>query len=59
MGALDVDVEAGVSGGSYRLNIMLEKWGRPDLNVFHLKWVIGTHDNWKNQNPGSSFEATS
>ena len=26
---------------------MLEKFRRPDLNVFHLKWIIGTHGNWK------------
>ena len=30
---------------------MLEKCGCPDFNVFHLKWIIGTHGNWKNQNP--------
>ena len=23
------------------------------------KWIIGTHDNWKNQNPGGRFGATS
>ena len=38
--------------GSYKWIIMLEKYGRPDLNGFHLKWIIGTHGNWKNQNPG-------
>ena len=29
----------------YRWIIMLEKCGCPDLNVFHLKWIIGIHDN--------------
>jgi hypothetical protein len=24
---------------------------------FHIKWIIGTHGNWKNQNPGSCFGA--
>ena len=37
---------------------MLEKCGRPDLNAFHLKWIIGTHRNWKNQNNGGRFGAT-
>ena len=39
--------------------IMLEKCGHPDLNVFHLKWILGTHGNWKNKNPGGRFGATS
>ena len=25
------------------------------LNVFHLKWIICTHGNWKDQNPGGCF----
>ena len=33
--------------GSYRRIITLEKCGHPDLNVFHLKWIMGTHGNWK------------
>ena len=45
--------------GGYRWIIMLEKYGHPDLNVFHLKWIIGTHGNWNNQNPGGRFGATS
>ena len=45
--------------GSYEWIIMLEKCGRPDLTVFHLIWVIGTYGNWKNQNPGGRFGATS
>ena len=45
--------------GSYKWIIMLEKCGRPNLNVFHLNWIIGTHGNWKNQNPWSPFGATS
>ena len=31
---------------SYKWNIILEKCGRPDLNVYHLKWKIGTYGNW-------------
>ena len=45
--------------GSYKWIIMLEKCGRPDLTVFHLIWIIGTYGNWKNQNPGGRFGATS
>ena len=45
--------------GSYKLIIMLEKCGHPDINVFHIKWIIGNHGNWKNQNPGGRFGATS
>ena len=45
--------------GSYKWIIMLEKCGPPDLNVFHLKWIIGTHGNWMSQNPGGRFGATS
>ena len=45
--------------GSYEWIIMLEKCGRLDPSVFHLIWVIGTYGNWKNQNPGGSFGATS
>ena len=44
--------------GGYRWVIMLEKCGHPDLNVFHLKWIIGNNCNWKNQNPGNRFGAT-
>ena len=45
--------------GSYNWIIMLEKCGRPDINVFHIKWIISKHGNWKNQNPGGRFGATS
>ena len=45
--------------GSYKWIVMLKECGRPDLNVFYLKWIIGTHGNWKNQNPGGRFGATS
>ena len=45
--------------GSYRWIIMLEKCGQSDLNVFHLKWIIGTHGNGKNQNPWGRFRAGS
>ena len=30
-----------------------------DLTVYHLIWVIGIYGNWKNQNPGGRFGATS
>ena len=33
--------------------------GRLGSNRFQLKWSFGTHCNWKNQNPGGHFEATS
>ena len=37
--------------GSYRWIIMLEKSGQLDLNIFHLKWIISTHGNWKKIKP--------
>ena len=43
----------------YKWVILLVKCGRPDFNVSGLKWIIGTHGNWKNQNPGGRFGATS
>ena len=42
----------------YKWIIMLEKIGRPDLNVFHLKWIIGqfgTHGNWKKSKSWGPF----
>ena len=45
--------------GSYKWIIMHEKCGRPDSNGFQVKWRFGTHGNWKNQNPGGHFGATS
>ena len=43
----DVKIEGGsekkgdlLTHGSYRWIIMLGKCGRPDLNVFHLKWIL-------------------
>ena len=44
---------------TYRKNYSLEKCVGMGLNDFHIKWIIGTHCNWKNQNPGSPFGATS
>ena len=38
---------AGPNHDSCRWIIMLVKCGHPDLNIFHLKWTIGTHGNWK------------
>ena len=35
--------------GSYKWIIMFEKCGRPDINIFHIKWIIGNHGNWKNK----------
>ena len=45
--------------GSYKWIIMLEKCGHPDIDVYHIKWIIGNHGNWKKQNPGGRFGATS
>ena len=39
--------------------IMQGKYGRNTETTFHIKWVIGTYVNWKNQNPGGRFGATS
>ena len=36
---------------TYRKNINLEKCAGIGLNDFHIKCIIGTHCNWKNQNP--------
>ena len=44
---------------SYKWIIMLEKCRRPGINVFNIKLIIGNHGNWKNQNPGGRFGATS
>ena len=45
--------------GSYWWIFMLIKCGHPYLNVFHLKWIIGAHGNWKHKNHGGRFGATS
>ena len=39
--------------------IMQGKCGRNTEITFDIKWVIGTYGNWKNQNPGGRFGATS
>ena len=39
----------------YTWIIMLEKCGQPDLNIFHLIWIIGTHPNWKKSNSWGLF----
>ena len=44
---------------NYSWNIEWQKCARMGLNGFHIKWIIGTHCNWKNQNPGSPLGATS
>ena len=44
---------------TYRKNNNLEKCTGMGVNGFHIKWIIGTHCNWKNQNPGSLLGATS
>ena len=44
---------------AYSWNIKWQKCARMGLNSFHIKWMIGTHCNWKNQNPGSPLGATS
>ena len=33
--------------------------GRLGSNGFQIKWKFGTHSNWKKQNPGGRFGATS
>ena len=35
------------------------KLGGTGLIEYKLKWIIGTHGHWKNQNPGGRFGATS
>ena len=35
------------------------KRGRNTETTFDIKWVIGTYGNWKNQNSGVRFGATS
>ena len=44
---------------TYRKNDNLEKCAGMGLNGFHIELLIGTHCNWKNQNPGSPLGATS
>ena len=39
--------------------IKWQKCAHMGLNGFHIKCIIGTHCNWKNQNPGSPLGATS
>ena len=38
--------------------IIPQKCGGIGSNEFHIKWIIGTQGNWKNQNPGGRFWAT-
>ena len=38
--------------------LICPKMGGLSLNGIQLKWIIGTHSNWKNQNPWSRFGAT-
>ena len=42
-----------------RLNYYTPKWGVLGSNEFHIKWIISTHGNWKNQNSGIRFWAIS
>ena len=44
---------------TYSWNIEWQKCVRMGLNSFHIKWMISTLCNSKNQNPGSCFGATS
>ena len=37
---------------AYWKNNNLKKWAGMGLNGFDIKWIIGTHCNRKNQNPG-------
>ena len=40
-------------------SLCTKKLGGLGLNGIKLKWIIGTHGNWRNQNPGVCFLATS
>ena len=42
-------------GMNYYVNFL----GGIGSNGFHIKWIFGTQNNWKNQNPGGRFGATS
>ena len=44
---------------TYSWNIKWQKCARMGLNWFHIREIFGTQDNWKNENPGSRFGATS
>ena len=44
---------------TYRKNNNLEKCAGMGLNGFQIRLTFGTQDNWKNENPGSRFGATS
>ena len=35
----------------------VQKLGNIGLNGNKLKWIIGIHGHWKNQNPGGRFGA--
>ena len=41
-----------------KTELLYLKCGGIGSNGFHIKGIIGTHDNWKNQNPGGRFGAT-
>ena len=41
------------------MNYYVNSLGAIGCNGFHIKWMFGTHGNWKNQNPGGRFGATS
>ena len=34
---------------------MSKKWGCLGLNRYKIKWIMGTHGNWKNLNPGGQM----
>ena len=42
-------------GINYYVNVL----GSLGNNRFQLKWRFGTHGDWKNQNPGGRFGASS
>ena len=44
---------------TYSWYIKWQKCSRMGLNGFHIRWKFSTQDNWKNENPGSHFGATS
>ena len=44
---------------TYSWYIKWQKCARMGLNGFQIRWIFGKQDNWKNENPGSRFWATS
>ena len=41
--------------GCYKLIVMPEKCGLPDINVIHIEWIIGHNGNWKKSKSWGPF----